>query len=85
MKRGGIGSDRARWDEEGRHRQRQGEVGGIGSDRERLEAEGRHRQRQRARHNNNPCVGLTVSSYAVVPFASPHLKTYSIMEFRFTY
>ena len=30
MKRGGIGSDRARWDEEGRHRQRQGEVGGRG-------------------------------------------------------
>jgi len=46
MKRGGIGSDRARWDEEGMHRQRQGEVGGIGSNRERLEAEGRHRQRQ---------------------------------------
>jgi len=27
MKREGIGSDRAIWDEEGRHRQQQGEVG----------------------------------------------------------
>jgi len=27
MKREGIDSDRAIWDEEGRHRQRQGEVG----------------------------------------------------------
>jgi len=27
MKREGIGSDRARWDEEGRHSQRQGDMG----------------------------------------------------------
>ena len=68
--------------------QRQGEVGGGGKAKVATGRDWRQREgigSDRARHNNNPCVGLTVSSYAVVPFASPHLKTYSIMEFRFTY
>jgi len=30
MKREGIGSDRAIWNEEGRHSQRQGDMGGRG-------------------------------------------------------
>ena len=46
-RREGMGSDRARWEAEERHMQRQGEVGGgrkgMGSDRARWEVQGRHR------------------------------------------